>query len=327
MYLNCLIAAWLISIHSGLYAQEPDQGRVSGKIYSNFYLGTDHGELATAMEITRAYFGFERRLGDYFSAEVKLDIGSPDDISEYSRLRRYAYFKNAGITFEYDRFTAWAGLFDMLQFKTQEKTWGYRYLYRSFMDEYRFGPSADLGLGVAYRFSKTFSADLVLSNGEGYQSPQRDNNYKAGLGITLLPVEHFTLRTYYAVFTARSPQMTMSGFAGYDNGKFSLAAEYNHQRNYQFNAGYDRYGYSFYGTWFISEKWQIFARYDHLFSNMAGDSDTPWNLPNDGSALLGGIQFTPIRHIHLAVDYRDWVEYASNGSGARYLSLHIEAVF
>jgi hypothetical protein len=324
MFISALI---LVAGIQSLLAQSDDPGKVSGKIYSNLHIGMDHGELATAMEITRAYFGYERSLGDYFSAEVKLDIGSPDDISEYSRLRRYAYFKNAGITFEYNRLTAWAGLFDMLQFKTQENMWGYRYLYRSFMDEYRFGPSADLGLGAAYRFSPYLSADLVLSNGEGYQSPQRDNNYKTGLGLTIQPAESFTLRLYYSLFTVRSPQMTLSGFAGYTAEKFRVAAEYNHQRNYQFNAGYDRFGYSAYSTYIVNDRWEVFVRYDHLFSNVIEESGTPWNLPNDGSALLGGIQYTPVPFIHLAIDYRDWVDYASNGSGERYLFFHIEAVF
>ena len=57
----------------------------------------------------------------------------------------------------------WFGLFDMLQFKVQEKFWGYRYLYKSYMDEYRFGSSADLGTGIQYTPFKDFQWQIWLS--------------------------------------------------------------------------------------------------------------------------------------------------------------------
>jgi hypothetical protein len=328
-FLACLLLSWSICQLSSQNHQEEAvyKGIVSGKIYSNFNYTINVPEKNTEFALTRAYFGYERQLSAHFYANVKLDVGSPDDISEFSRINRYAYFKNAGIRFSKDNFTAWAGLFDMVQFKLQENFWGYRYLYRSFMDEYRFGPSSALGAGVQYRFNQFLEVDLVVSNGEGYSSPQRDDNYKAGWGLTFTPTEQVTLRSYYSIFMTNTPQMTFSGFAGYDIGNFRLGTEYNHQLNYQFNYNYNRYGYSLYSTYLFSDKWEVFIRYDQLYSNIIRESSVPWNLANDGSAIIGGIQFSPIENIHLTADYQDWVEFAGNGEKIQVLFIHLEATF
>jgi hypothetical protein len=314
-----------------LFAQseyvEPPPGTVSAKIYTHFNYSLDSENPSTAFEIKRAYFGYKRDLDNYFSAEVKLDIGSIDDDSEYALIRRYAYFKNAYLSYSRGNVKTWFGLMDMLQFKVQEKFWGYRYLYKSFMDEYSFGSSADLGAGLEYSPAKWITGDLVFSNGEGYKALQFDKIYRIGGGLTLVPVKGLTLRGYYTIHTSESHQMIFSGFVGYRLEKFRMAAEYNHQLNFNFNEGYERYGYSIYSTYSFSDKWEIFARYDQLYSNVLPEEEVPWNLAKDGSAIIGGVQFTPIPYVHLALNYQDWVEYAQNGSSEPFLFLNIEVVF
>lgn len=306
---------------------EPPPGQVSAKIYTHFNYSLDRENPSTAFEVKRAYFGYKRKLDNHFSAEVKLDIGSVDDDSEFALIRRYTYFKNAYLSYSNGNVKAWFGLFDMLQFKVQEKFWGYRYLYRSYMDEYKFGSSADLGAGIRYSPSKMITADLVFSNGEGYKSLQFDNAYRVGAGITLNPVERLTCRAYYTIHTSEVHEMIFSGFIGYRFEKLRIGGEYNHQLNYKFNQGHNRYGYSLYSTYEFSDKWELFARYDQLYSNVLPEADLPWNLSKDGSAIIGGIQFTPIEYIHLSLNYQDWVEYAQNGSSEPFLYLNIEILF
>ncbi|MEZ5070346.1 MAG: hypothetical protein R2751_05105 [Bacteroidales bacterium] len=312
----------------GQETEEEDPGQVSARIYSHFNYSLDPDSPAAAFEVRRAYFGYERALNSHFSAEVKLDIGSVDDDSEYSLIRRYAYFKNAYLSYRNNNLTAWFGLTDMLQFKVQEKFWGYRYLYKSYMDEYKFGSSADLGAGVQYKVSSRITADLMVSNGEGYKNYQYDDVFRAGAGLTLLPAEGLTLRAYYTVHTTReSPQMTWAGFAGYERGPFRVGAEYIHQFNYKFNGDHSRYGYSAYARYGLGDRWELFARYDQLYSNILPGEESPWNLADDGSALMGGIQFAPIDGLKMALNYQDWVEYASNGGSAPFLYLNFEVDF
>ena len=110
---------------------------------------------------------------------------------------------------------------------------------------------------------------------------------------------------------------------GYRYNKLRIGAEFNHQLNYKFNQDHDRYGYSIYSTFEFSDKWELFARYDQLYSNVLPEEDLPWNLTNDGSAVIGGLQFTPIEYIHLSLNYQDWVEYAQNGGSDPYLYLNM----
>jgi hypothetical protein len=307
--------------------QEPPPGKISAKIYSHFNYCLDREHPATAFEIKRAYFGYSRKLDEHFSAEVKLDIGSVDDISEFSLIRRYTYFKNAYVAYSNGNVKTWFGLMEMFQFNVQEKFWGCRYLYKSYMDEYRFGSSADLGAGIQYSPGEKIITDLVLSNGEGYTNLQFDNVYRVGAGLTLQPLTGLTFRAYYTVHTSKVPQMTFSGFLGYTLNRFRIGCEYNHQLNYRFNEGHSRFGYSLYSAFIFSEKWELFARYDQLYSNIMPEDEVPWNLGQDGSAVIAGVQFTPIRNIHLALDYQDWVEYARNGGTQPFIYLNIEIAF
>lgn len=329
--MKLLSTLFLISLFPMAYGEdsipdEPAPGEISATIYSHFNYGLnpDH---TSGFEVKRAYFGYKRELDSHLTAEVKLDIGSIDDESEFALIRRYAYFKNAYLSYHRGKIQTWFGLMDMLQFKIQEKFWGYRYIYRSYLDEYRFGSSADLGAGIQYSPSGKFTTDLVLSNGEGYKSLQFDKVFRLGTGITYYPADFLVVRAYYTVHTAENPQMIFTGFVGYKREKFRVGAEYNHQLNYKFYKGHERFGYSIYSTYAFSGKWEVFARYDQLYSNILPEEEQPWNLVEDGSSIISGIQFTPIRFVHLSLNYQDWVEYASNGTAAPFLYLNIEVVF
>ena len=322
-----ILANTVLQLEAQSEIADSPPGNISALIYSNFNYSLDSENPSSAFEVQRAYFGYKRTLDKHFSAEVKLDIGSIDNDSEFSLIRRYAYFKNAYLSYQNGKVRSWFGLFDMLQFKIQEKFWGYRYIYKSYMDEYRFGPSADLGAGIQYSVSKMITTDLILSNGEGYINPQYDNRYSVGSGITVTPAKGLTLRGYYTIYTGEIHQMIISGFVGYGTDKFKIAGEYNHQMNYKFVKGHNRYGYSVYSKYAFTGKWELFARYDQIYSNIVPDEDFPWNLANDGSAVIAGVQFTPIRFVHLALNYQDWVEYADNGSSEPFLYLNIEVVF
>jgi hypothetical protein len=167
--LLCLFCLFSCSISS--FAQK---GEPILRVFADFYKGLNKVDNSTAFEIKRVYLGYRGRINEYFSAEAKLDIGSPEDLSQYSLVRRYAYFKTAELRYKKDRLTLHLGLFNTLEFNLQEKAWGYRYLYKSFMDEHKFGPSADIGIGAEYKLNEYFNFDLVISNGEGYKNLQSD---------------------------------------------------------------------------------------------------------------------------------------------------------
>lgn len=95
-----------------------------------------------------------------------MDIGKSNNVTDYQRI---AYIKNALITYRTGNLTLNGGLISTTQFNMQEKFWGYRYVMKSFQDEYKFGSSADLGISAVYKFADWISADAIVVNGEGYK--------------------------------------------------------------------------------------------------------------------------------------------------------------
>jgi len=324
-----LIFCFLISTQ--LAAQKTDtttfkpHGKPIIKIFSNFHTLISNGTENSAFEIKRAYFGYSYQLSKEFSVIIKLDIGSPDDESPYSLLKRYAYFKNAALKYSKGKLCLNFGLIDLLQFKVQEKFWGHRYIYKSFQDEHKFGSAADIGANIIYKFNENLSADFTIMNGEGYVKLQADDTYKSALGITYKPFKNLTTLIYYDFTKKEVSQSTLSTFAGYKFlKKYLLGIEFNYKSNYQFQKDKNMTGISTYASYDINKKFQLFGRYDRLSSNIITDEENPWNLLKDGSAIIAGIQFTPIKQVKIALNYQDWVPYAKNMSNESYIFVNFE---
>jgi hypothetical protein len=303
-------------------------GKAYGKVFSNFHyqLFTDKQESAFAVD--RAYFGYEYNLSSEFTVNLKLDIGSPNQDSQYDILKRYAYFKNAELIYTKDNLSLRFGLIDLYQFKVQEKFWGHRYVYKSLQDEHKFGSSADLGASLAYKFNDFISTDLTVMNGEGYNQLQSDNAYKTGLGLTLKPLKNLTAR-FYADYTEQDEiQTSLAAFLGYQLKKLGkIGVEYNYQMNNKYKADQDLYGISTYASYNLNEKWELFGRYDKLWSNKLEGEENSWNLNKDGSAIIGGIQYSPHKKIKIAANYQDWYPYAKNLDNESYFYLNLEFKF
>lgn len=329
-FFSTLFAILLIT--SPIFAQDGGDdvafkahGKPILKVFTNFHTSLTEDIDESGFEIRRAYFGYKYYLTPNYEISVKLDIGSPNDVSEYSLARRFAYFKNAYLKYTWKNLSTQFGIIDVNQFVAQEKYWAHRYIEKSFMDEFRFGPKADLGWNIKYKFCRLFSADFGIYNGEGYTKLQSDNAFKPGLGLSFFPIKGLILRVYGDYIKKGAVQTTIAGFVGYQyNDKFIGGVEYNYQFNYRYYDGQDRYGYSVYGSYNITQHWQLFARFDQVYSNLLPGEDEPWALAIDGSKIIGGVQYSPIKNINIALNYQDWVPYANNMNGLSYIFLNFE---
>lgn len=301
------------------------RGKPILKVYTNFHTGISENADKAGFEIKRAYFGYSYELSRNFQVALKLDIGSPNDASEYSLLRRFAYFKNAYIRYNWNNLSTQFGIIDVYLFSMQEIYWAHRYISKSFMDEYRFGPKADLGWTISYSFNKYLLADFGIYNGEGYTKLQDDNAFKGGFGISVFPVKGLVVRLYGDAIKKGVYQNTVAAFVGYKyKDKFIGGLEYNQQFNFNYIEGQDKYGYSLYGSYYLLPKWQVFARFDQVYSNIPAGNDQPWDLEMDGSSLTGGIEYSPIRHVKIALNYQDWAPYARNMGNEAFVFLNFE---
>ncbi len=285
-------------------------GEVQFKVFWNYHY--DFSQNATkksAFELNRSYFGYGYNFSKNISAKIIFDAGSDAGFSEYSILLKTAQldWKVAeGVKLS-------MGLIGMKQFNDQEEFWGYRYIFKSFQDEHSYGPSADLGVNAEFKVTKSLKANFVVSNGEGYKKLQdEDGNQKIGGSLIFEPIKGLTTKIYMdsQSVTDTKAISALSLFAGYKASDWRLGTEYNKLNNgkkYSSAAvDHELDGISFYATYVINKKFEVFGRYDQLSSNTVTGGLNDWNIANDGSQIIAGIQYAPVKGLKFSLNYQDF---------------------
>ncbi|MDP2338323.1 MAG: hypothetical protein Q8N05_18110 [Bacteroidota bacterium] len=306
-------------------SQEPKEafkpnGKPIIRVFSNFHSTFSDGSSLSAFEITRVYLGYEHHFSKEFSGTVVYDVANPG----VGKLQMTAFVKNAFLNYEHNNLSVDFGIIPTTQFKVQESFWGYRYLEKVFQDEYGLAASADLGTSVAYKISDKVSVDVAMTNGEGYKSLQADNIFKTAFGLTISPVKSLTLRGMADVMNT---QNTYAGFVGYKADNFSLAVEYNYQKNHGMVSGKDSFGPSIYGTYKVSKKANFFARFDDLQSNTLSGQTANWDVAKDGKLFMAGFEYSPVSGVKLSPNYRGWSPAQSSQAFSSTLMLNCEIKF
>ena len=304
-------------------------GSAFATIFANFHNGFAGAAVdEAAFELVRGYLGYEYTFSPQFYAKINIDVGSPNDLSPYSKLRRYAYFKNAYLRFTHNKFQVEFGLIGLKQFKLQEKIWERRYLMKTLADEYKLGSSADLGMNIHYEFNELLDADFTIMNGEGYNNIQSDGIFKYGFGSTVRFPKNFTSRVFYDFQYNDLMETTLLLFSSYDfRGKWNIAGEFIWRENNGWVENHNIFGYSIYGKYNLTDQYQLFARFDKIESNIPDGENRPWNLADDGSALVAGLQYTPIKNIKVALNYHDWQPWAANIEGEAFVFVNLGVKF
>lgn len=305
-------------------------GNLSATVFANFHSGISESvNDQSGFELNRVYLGYKQKINSNFSGEVKLDIGSPDDLSGGSLNKRFAYVKNAYLKYQKNNFAVSFGLISTTTFKTQEDFFGFRYVEKMFIDKYKFGTSADLGISFEYKFTDYLKADFSITNGEGYGSIQTDNIYRGALGVTFEPIKGWVTRIYTDAMVENEWQGVYSIFTGYTKKDlFAIGAEYNYQSNNKYVVDHNMYGYSIFGKWYFAKDFALFGRFDQLQSNNVNDgNNTPWNQSKDGSAIIGGIEYKPIKYLNIALNYQDWNPYEAGLDSKSFVYLNVQFAF
>ena len=322
MKMKCILAGMMltcmgITAYSQDTKAEEPKGKTIVQVFGNFHSGFGAEKNDRGFELERSYLGYEYKLNKALSIKGVMDIGKSNDVSDYQRI---AYIKNAMVSWKTDNFTLNGGLISTTQFNFQEKFWGYRYIMKSFQDQYKFGSSADLGISATYKFADWISADAIIVNGEGYKKVQKNDGLNYGLGITLAPVKGLQVRLYGGLNEdyeeGKKDIMNMAAFIGYKNDKFSIGAEYNQMKNANYKEGADQSGYSVYTTLNLNKKTTLYARYDDLLSK------NDWNKAKDESAAIVGAQFKLGKYVKIAPNFRMNMPKAdgANNEYAAYIS-------
>lgn len=290
---------------------EMPKGKAIVQVFGNFHAGFGKENDDRGYELERSYLGYEYNFGKGLSAKAVMDVGKSSDVGDYQRI---AYIKNAMVSWKTAKLTLNGGLISTTQFNFQEKFWGYRYIMKSFQDEYKFGSSADLGLSAAYEFADWISADAIIVNGEGYKKIQSNEGLSYGLGVTLTPVSGLQVRLYggwnESGEDGKKDVANLAAFAGYKHERFTLGAEYNQMWNASNQNDADQYGYSVFASVKLAKDTDLYARYDELCSK------NDWNKAKDEQAAILGVQFKLGKYVKIAPNFRMSMPKADDAQNA-----------
>lgn len=303
MKMKMIMAGVLTCIGMSAQAQdaklEEPKGKAIVQVFGNLHTGFGTENDDRGFELERSYLGYEYQLTKALSVKGVMDIGKSSDVSDYHRI---AYIKNAMVTWKTGKLTLNGGLISTTQFNFQEKFWGYRYIMKSFQDQYKFGNSADLGISASYKFADWISADAIVVNGEGYKKIQKNDGMNYGMGITLTPTKGLQIRLYGGLNESAEEGMkdvvNLAAFVGYKCDKFSIGAEYNQLKNTSFVKDADQNGFSVYTSLNLSKETALYARFDDL------SSKEDWNKAKEESAAIVGAQFKLGNYVKLAPNFR-----------------------
>jgi len=298
-----------------IYTQDTNKGDIFSTIFWNYNTDlSSESSKKNSFEVKRVYLGYKFKIDDKISAKVTFDIGKNSAGSDYT-----AFLKTAQIDWSLkDNFKLSFGMIGNKQFKYQESIWGYRYLYKTFQDENKFGSSADLGVNGEIKVSKNLKMNLFMLNGEGYKNIQDDDGYMKIGGNLIYEISNgLSLKLYYDSEPGNDEfNVTNVGyFIGYDKNKTRVGLEYNKINNAKsFNSpslDNNLSGFSGYISQNFSENSSVFFRYDSLESNIVSGSSEPWNSGKDGKLMILGYEHVVTKGFKLNLNYRNY-NYTDN---------------
>jgi hypothetical protein len=298
-------------------------GKPIAEIFTDFHVNFNDTTKHTGFALNRAYFGYQFLPEGNFSAKIIVNIGSPDELAEGSKPRRYAYFREASLAWANDKLTIAMGITGTRMFSFQQTFWGKRYIANTYQSINGYGFVADLGIAVDYIINDILRADLTVMNGEGYSDLQIDDNVRTSLGFTIAPVRQIAIRVYGDIQRQQGLwQPVAIGFLGYKNDYFYIGGEISYKSNIDLVKGHHAWGVSATGGFSPSEKIEVFGRYDYSSSVVLNNEFYKWNYLNDGSFAVIGIQYTFSPNVKLAIDYQGRYPYAPTNKATDLIYLN-----
>ena len=290
---------------AGAAQDQTGTGKPVAEIYTDFHYSPGDTLSTSGFGINRAHLGYYYNAGNSLTALVMVNIGIPEELAKGSIPRRYAYFKEASIAYTTEKLKINFGMVSTRIFNTQQGFWGKRYLGPEYQVLYNYGSVADVGIVIDYKLSNLVKVDFSLINGKGYSNIQFDNSLKTAFGITLSKTDKLIFRLYGDMMKPNGVlQTVLIGFAGIKNNRFSLGIEESYKSNSDMIKGHSTWGFSTTGAIFISDKSEIFVRYDNSASSVVPEEKLPYFYNLDQVYLIAGIQHTFNKNLRIAINYR-----------------------
>lgn len=294
-------------------------GKVFGVSFFDYSSGLNSHSNNSGFDITRALLGYKYQFLESLTATIAIDGAAGRSTDDKLQVN----LRNAFLSWEEGAFKLDVGLATLKQFSLQQDMWGHRYALQSQQDMGDLGQSVDIGAVATYTFCPFFSADLSITNGEGYKTIRKDKSMKYSIGATLKSKSNLIFRLYGDVYTTdrdqfdklgsraqMKNQFTTSAFIGYDNDLIVAGIEYNLQFNNQYVRTNNVEGFSVFSTIYFHPKWNAYARYDYYDSSLDKDEQV---LYDDRQLMIAGIEFSPISNLKFSPNFRN-INYSRSKS-------------
>ncbi|MDD9887725.1 MAG: hypothetical protein OXU46_03760, partial [Candidatus Marinimicrobia bacterium] len=131
-----------ISASNMMLAQE-----ISGKTFFH-YSRPSQSDANSSFGFKRVYLTTTKKVSENITYKVQADV-------DYKSSPKNMYIKNAKVDWKINQGKIVLGMQGMNMFKTQENTWGRRYIQKMSMDQFKYSSSADIGIGF-YKTMKSF---------------------------------------------------------------------------------------------------------------------------------------------------------------------------
>lgn len=324
----------LLSLCNRLYGQSAEslEFEPNGTIYGDLFINFNHDleNDFSSFRLNRLHLGYKYEFTKnwYFNGllESALEAYNPIPVGgDYNDITNLFEFC---LGFQFNRLEGKVGLIGTELNQQQERLWKHRYVDKVYADKYALAPTNDFGLLTIYRISPKIKLDVAITNGEGHKNLQADSTLRIAGGATVKLNKYMLARVYSDMVNYHGTiQSNLIGILGFTNKLFSIGLEWNLQSNSAWQQDYRRNGYSAYLSADLNEKVQLFSRFDYVSSNQPAELSTPWNLDNDGSLIISGLQYKIIEQVLVAVNYRNWSPYNATTNKASLVFLDLALNF
>lgn len=276
------------------------QNTINGQVFSHVSTDLTNEKAPTkSFKFSRVFIETKHVFNDHFFSIITLNATPIINGNNLSTVLREA---NVNWNLN-DKFSLKFGQFKSTHYKFVDKSWGFRYIYPSIMGKNDLIPIVDLGAEICYSVNSNLSLDLHVLNGEGVNFTN-DGKNTGGIGITFAASENLSLRIQQEVSPRTTysnkdvNEETTSASISYRHTKFNVGFEFNLQNGSQNNVDQSIKATSLYASYQIQNQISIFARYDEI------TSENDWNMTNDGTYIIVGVEKELIEGINTALNYR-----------------------
>lgn len=284
-------------------------GKAEARIFSSLSSTFSDGLYQTKFDIGRAYLGYSYNFTKSLSGRIVYDVADPSA----GKLKFTGMLKFAYLRYQVGKLVITGGMVPLPEYDYGDRKWGFRYVYKPSHDEYGFGVAADLGISASYEIAPWLTIDAVVMNGEGFKLTEADSTLKIAGGITLTPIEKFSIRSYFDIMGKSGVyQKGMELIASYESNGILISGAFNLRMNHGMKDGQDYQALSLNGTFPVSRKIRLYGRYDNVKSVTLDGEDNPWNAAKDGQLFIAGMEFNLASGVNLSPGYQGWKPAGSN---------------